>query len=72
MLLFRSEETVNAWCESHRVPRRPLINLEQLWQLALAWYENRLTVESRRPGADEMVAIFASLGLTGPFWNPTA
>jgi hypothetical protein len=70
MLLFRSEETVNAWCESHRVPRRPLINLEQLWQLALAWYANRLTVESRRPGADEMVGIFASLGLTGPFWDP--
>jgi hypothetical protein len=72
MLLFRSEETVNAWCESHRVPRRPLINLEQLWQLALAWYENRLTMESRRPGRDEMVAIFASLGLTGPFWDPAA
>jgi hypothetical protein len=72
MLLFRSEETVNAWCESHRVPRRPLINLEQLWQLALAWYANRLTVESRRPGPDEMITIFASLGLTGPFWNPAA
>jgi hypothetical protein len=72
MLLFRSEETVNAWCESHRVPRRPLINLEQLWQLALAWYANRITVESRRPGADEMVSIFASIGLTGPFWDPKA
>jgi hypothetical protein len=72
MLLFRSEETVNAWCESHRVPRRPLINLDQLWQLALVWYANRLTVESRRPGPDEMITIFASLGLTGPFWNPAA
>ncbi len=33
MLLFRSEETVNRWCEENKIPRRPLINLEQLWQL---------------------------------------
>ena len=72
MLLFRSEETVNGWCESHRVSRRPLLTLEQLWQLAVHWYANRLTVESRRPGAEEMVAIFASIGLTGPFWDPRA
>jgi len=47
-----------------------MINLEQLWQLALHWYANRLTVESRRPAPDEMVGIFASIGLTGPFWDP--
>ena len=61
---------MNRWCESHKVPRRPLINLEQLWQLAVVWYENRLTAESRRPAPDEMVKVFASIGLTGPFWDP--
>jgi hypothetical protein len=70
MLLFRSEESVNAWCAVRNFPRRPLVNLEQLWQLALHWYANRLTVESRRPGPAEMVSIFASLGLTDPFWDP--
>ena len=70
MLLFRSEETVNRWCESKGSPRRPLISLDQLWRLAVAWYSNRLTVESRRPGPDEMVSVFASIGLTGPFWDP--
>jgi hypothetical protein len=70
MLLFRSEETVNSWCEARGIPRRPLISLAQLWQLAVHWYANRLTVESRRPAADEMVSIFASIGLTGPFWDP--
>ena len=29
MLLFRSEETVDRWCEAHQVPRRPLVSLEQ-------------------------------------------
>jgi len=72
MLLFRSEETVDRWCESHGSQRRPLVSLDQLWRLAVAWYANRLTVESRRPGPDEMVSVFASIGLTGPFWDPTS
>ncbi|HEV8339398.1 MAG TPA: hypothetical protein VGR25_07045 [bacterium] len=72
MLLFRSEETVARWCETHGVPQRPLISLDQLWQLAVTWYGDRLTEESRRPGADEMVEIFAGIGLEGPFWDPRA
>ena len=72
MLLFRSEETVNRWCESRGTPRRPLITLDQLWRLAVAWYANRLTVDSRRPAPDEMVSVFASIGLIGPFWDPTS
>ena len=49
-----------------------MINLDQLWQLAVTWYANRLTVDSRRPAPDEMVGIFARLGLEGSFWNPKA
>ena len=70
MLLFRSEEHVNRWCTERGIPRRPLVSLEQLWQLSLEWYANRLTIESRRPDADEMVEIFASVGLDDPFWDP--
>jgi hypothetical protein len=72
MLLFRSEENVNAWCRERGLPRRPLVSLEQLWKLALAWYEDRLTIASRRPAPAEMVSVFASIGLTGPFWDPNA
>jgi hypothetical protein len=72
MLLFRSEETVSRWCEARGIPRRPLLDLDQLWYLAVRWYENRLTEESRRPGPDEMVEIFARVGLEGPFWDPKA
>jgi hypothetical protein len=70
MLLFRSEESVARWCAAHGVPQRPLIRLDSLWRLAVAWYENRLTEDSRRPGPDEMVAIFAAVGLSGDFWDP--
>ena len=72
MLFFRSEENVTAWCRNRRTPVRPLIRLDQLWHLAVTWYGNRLTVDSRRPGPDEMVAIFAKVGLEGPFWDPKA
>jgi len=70
MLFFRSEAQVIEWCRDRQVPVRPLVTLEQLWGLALAWYATRLRSESRRPQAAEMVEIFAGLGLTGEFWDP--
>lgn len=72
MLFFRSEENVNHWCQERELPRRPIVSLEQLWQLAMIWYGNRLTVESRRPKPDEMVGMFADIGLKDPFWDPSA
>jgi len=69
MLLFRSEEHVERWCQIQNVPRRPLVPLDQLWQLAVIWYASRLTEESRRPGLDEMEEIFARLGLHDSFWQ---
>ncbi len=70
MLLFRSEEMVRQWCAARGIPMRPMLNLNQLWHLAVTWYSSRLTVDSRRPAPDEMVEIFAKIGLTGPFWDP--
>jgi hypothetical protein len=69
MLGFRSEAHVDRWCRRSGVPKRPIVTLEQQWQLAVIWYGNRLTPESRRPGPSEIPVIFASLGLTGDFWD---
>lgn len=70
MLFFRSEERVDEWCTARRLPRRPLVSLTQLWQLAQAWYADRLSPSARRPGPEEMRSIFARVGLEGPFWDP--
>jgi hypothetical protein len=70
MLFFRDEEQVHAWCAENGVTRRPLVTLDQLWKLAVAWYSTRLTPDARRPGPDEMRRIFADIGLEGPFWDP--
>ena len=70
MLFFRSEERVKEWCRDNGVPLRPILTLDQLGRLAVAWYWNRLTPDARRPRPDEMRRIFAGIGLEGPFWDP--
>ena len=72
MLGFRSEAHVDAWCQEQGLERRPTISLDQQWRLAVEWYENRLTVDSRRPGPQEIKRIFSDLGLVEPFWDPQA
>jgi len=69
MLLFRSEEHVERWCRTRGLPKRPLVSLDQLWELSVAWYSNRLTPEARRPMGTEIRQIFDRLGLTDPFWR---
>lgn len=69
MLLFRSEEHVERWCRARNLAKRPIVTLDQIWQLSVAWYGNRLTPESRRPMGDEVKQIFQQIGLTGEFWE---
>ena len=70
MLFFRSEDMVREWCRREGIPVRPLVRIDQLWELALAWYATRLEPTSRRPQPAEMRAIFGRIGLTGDFWDP--
>lgn len=70
MLFFRSEDLVGLWCRERGLEVCPVLDLGTQWQLAVAWYGNRLSPEARRPGPDEMVRIFAGCGLEGPFWDP--
>ena len=72
MLAFRSEAHVDRWCETRRIARGAAFSLEQAWQLARAWYADRLSPDWRRRTPDEGEAIFASIGLTGDFWRLSA
>lgn len=70
MLLFRSEEHVDCWCESWHLPRGATMPLETAWRLAHAWYSpDRRQPEWRRRTIDEVEALFAELGLTSAFWS---
>jgi hypothetical protein len=72
MLFFRSEDRVTQWCRARGVAPRPLVRMDQLWQLAVTWYSTRLEAQSRRPAPAEMRGIFESIGLAGDFWDPRA
>jgi len=72
MLFFRSEERVREWCAERGTAVRPLVTMDQLWQLSTTWYSTRLQENSRRPKPEEMRMIFASIGLHDNFWDPMA
>ena len=72
MLLFRSEEHVDRWCECRAIPHGATLTIEQGWRLGSLWYANRLAPDWRRRTPEEAEAVFKDMGLTGPFWRLTA
>ena len=69
MLLFRAEEHIETWCRQWSQPRGSVLTIPQAWQLAHAWYANKMEPDWRRATLEETEALFETLGLTGPFWN---
>ena len=53
------------------MPRGATLTLEQTWELARLWYEDRLDSDWRRRTPAEATAAFALIGLTGDFWKLT-
>jgi hypothetical protein len=69
MLLFRSEEHIDRWSATWRLPRGTMLTLAEGWRLARVWYgEDRRKPAWRRRTLEETEAVFAELGLTSDFW----
>ncbi|MGN6361636.1 MAG: hypothetical protein ACTHNK_14720 [Thermomicrobiales bacterium] len=69
MLLFRSEEDVAAWCVATGEPHGESLPLDQVWELSRAWYGDRMDPDFRGRTTDEVMKIFANVGLTSAFWH---
>jgi hypothetical protein len=69
MLLFRSEEDVDRWCQATGRPRGETLDAGRLHDLAVRWYGDRLDPEWRPRTVAESQAILDSVGLDGPFWT---
>jgi hypothetical protein len=70
MLFFRSEEHIDPWCATWRLPKGAVIPLTKGWELARAWYdEDRSDPAWRRRTLEETEAVFATLGFTSAFWR---
>lgn len=69
MLLFRDEEHVDRWCSPRELTRGAVITPEQAWRLAHGWYRTKVRPDWRRHTLEEAEALFAEVGLAGPFWS---
>ncbi len=57
------------WCRARGREPGAVIPLAQAWQLAVAWYADRLAPAWRRRTPDEARQTLDRVGLTGPFWR---
>ena len=70
MLLFRSEEHIQKWCQTWNRAMGGTLSLDQVWGLAKAWYaEDRSQATWKRKTKQEAQGIFNALGLSSPFWQ---
>lgn len=69
--IFCSEHCVDAWLQSTGHARGFVMSLNTLWHLAARWYEGRLHTPYQRREPAQAAEYFASVGLTGPFWQAT-
>ena len=67
MNLFRSEEHIARWLDGRGAGAT--ISVEQLCDLAHAWWSDRLSTQWRPRARDASQAILDGLGLTGAFWQ---
>ncbi len=69
ILLFRTEEAVDAWCSAQGVARGAVLPLTQAWALAQPWYGNRLDADYTGRSTAEAEALLTELGLDDAFWS---
>lgn len=69
MLIFRSEDHLDRWNETHGRDRGGSMSVDQQWALAKAWYPDRVKPDWERRSPAEAQALFDEIGLTGDFWR---
>jgi hypothetical protein len=69
MLLFRGEEHIESWRTQWNQPRGATLTIDQAWQLADAWYRDKMDADWRRATIEETEVLLGKLALTGPFWS---
>lgn len=67
MLLFRSEDHLDAWLAGR--PSGATIPITKLAELAEAWWGDRLAPDWRPHTREQNQEILTRLGLTDPFWD---
>jgi hypothetical protein len=69
MSLFRSEEHVHRWLRTADQLLGAIVPLQQVWELAKAWYVDPRNSNWRPRTREESQQVLASVGLVGEFWE---
>src|SRR3989442_2091028 len=69
MVFFSGESHLDEWRRFTQAPGGAILTIEETHALSVPVYRDKLRVEYVRPGKDQLVAHFRSLGLTGDFWR---
>lgn len=67
MRLFRSEEHIDEWLQGRE--RGAVTSIDQLCDLAHAWWGDRLSPDWHPRTREKSQAILGDVGLTGAFWR---
>jgi hypothetical protein len=67
--VFCEESCVDTWLAASGNTKGYVMDIPTLWNLASHWYEGRLDRGYRRRSPETSAAYFASVGLTGAFWE---
>jgi hypothetical protein len=68
MLLFRSEEWIDKWCQLNNLERGEVLTINHVWELSKLWYQDRLSVNYHGRSVEQAEEIFRQAGLTSEFW----
>ncbi|NOH02770.1 MAG: hypothetical protein HND47_12810 [Chloroflexi bacterium] len=68
MLLFRSEEWIDKWCQRNNLERGEVLTIQKVWEFSRLWYHNRLSLEYHGRNIEQVVEIFRQAGLMSKFW----
>lgn len=68
MVFFGSRQRMDQRKADNAMQDGEALTLEQAIELSLPIYRHKMDLDYERPGAAELSAHFAKMGLTGPFW----
>ncbi|KAF4490098.1 hypothetical protein CGCF415_v012860 [Colletotrichum fructicola] len=67
--VFGSQTQAAEWCERYGFRYGEVMNLDTMWKLSKAWYENKASHDYDRVDAQEVTDLFRELGLVSEFWS---
>lgn len=69
MVFFLSEDHLQRWRDTHPDAGGESLSVELTHRLGFPTYRDKMHLEYAQPPKDQLVAHFASLGLTSEFWR---